>query len=127
MLRRPISATKKKSHGSPGPIVQCVAMMTATKIGAAMTATATTMTVHANPTIAAVVIDQRAPNPGSLGATDLKTSLGVEQPRAKHNYSAQFDKLLDGPCPIHKGTKHTMKECMGLAKAYLEEEEKRPC
>ena len=33
--------------------------------------------------------------------------------------------MLDGPCLVNKGVKHTMRECMGLAKALLEEQNKK--
>ena len=33
--------------------------------------------------------------------------------------------MLDGQCLVHKGAKHTMRECMGLAKALLDEQNKK--
>ncbi|XP_066373507.1 uncharacterized protein [Miscanthus floridulus] len=42
----------------------------------------------------------------------------VSQPRAKCNYDEQYQKILDGPCPLHKNTKHKMKDCIGLAKDF---------
>ena len=33
--------------------------------------------------------------------------------------------MLDGPCLVHKGMKHTLRECIGLAKALLEEQKKK--
>ena len=42
----------------------------------------------------------------------------VSQPRAKRNYDEQYQKILDGPCPLHKNTKHKMKNCLGLAKEF---------
>ena len=33
--------------------------------------------------------------------------------------------MLDEPCLVHKGMKHTMRECMGLAKALLDEQNKK--
>lgn len=44
----------------------------------------------------------------------------VDQPRAKRNYDAQYAKLLDAPYTVHKGTKHTMKECLGLVMAFCD-------
>ena len=42
----------------------------------------------------------------------------ASQPRAKHNYNKQYQKILDGPCPLHKNTKHKMKDCIGLAREF---------
>ena len=33
----------------------------------------------------------------------------IEQPRAKRNFNASYEELLDGPCLIHKNSKHTMR------------------
>lgn len=33
--------------------------------------------------------------------------------------------MLDGPCSVHKGAKHTMREGMGLTKALLNEQNKK--
>jgi hypothetical protein len=41
-------------------------------------------------------------------------------------HAMHYAKLMDGPCPIHKGAKHTMGECKGLNKASREEDRKRP-
>jgi hypothetical protein len=49
----------------------------------------------------------------------------VAQPRPKCNYDANYEKLLDGPCLIHKGSKHTMRQCYGLTRAYRAEDNKR--
>ena len=49
----------------------------------------------------------------------------VEQPRAKRNFNAAYEKLLDGPCPIHKDSKHTMRQCYSMAKAFRDKEHKR--
>ena len=48
----------------------------------------------------------------------------VEQPRAKQNFNATYEELLDGPCLIHKNSKHTMRQCHGMAKAFRDEEQK---
>ena len=45
----------------------------------------------------------------------------VEQPRAKRNFNATYEKLPDGPCPIHKNNMNTMRQCYGMAKAFLYE------
>ena len=42
----------------------------------------------------------------------------VSQPHAKRNYDEQYQKILDGPCPLHKNAKHKMKDCIGLAKEF---------
>ena len=42
----------------------------------------------------------------------------VSQPRAKRNYDKQYQKILDGPCPLHKNAKHKMKNCLDLAKEF---------
>jgi hypothetical protein len=42
----------------------------------------------------------------------------ISQPRAKRNYDKQYQKILDGPCPLHKNAKHKMKNCLGLAKEF---------
>ena len=49
----------------------------------------------------------------------------VEQPRAKQNFNAAYEELLDGPCLIHKNSKHTMQQCHGMAKPFHDEEQKR--
>jgi hypothetical protein len=49
----------------------------------------------------------------------------VNTPHAKHTYDVDYAKLLDGPCPIHKGAKHTMGECKGLNRAFRVEDAKR--
>ena len=46
----------------------------------------------------------------------------IEQPRAKRNFNAAYEKLLDGPCPIHNDSMHTMRQCYGMAKALRDEE-----
>ena len=48
----------------------------------------------------------------------------IEQPHAKHNFNAAYEKLLDGLCPIHKNSKHTMWQCYGMAKALRDEQQK---
>ena len=40
------------------------------------------------------------------------------KPRAKRNYDEQYKKILDGLCPLHKNTKHKMKDFLGLAKEF---------
>ena len=40
------------------------------------------------------------------------------------NFNAAYEELLDGPCLIHKNSKHTMRQCYGMAKAYYDEEQK---
>ena len=50
----------------------------------------------------------------------------VNAPHAKRTYDTDYAKLLDGPCPIHKGAKHTMGECKGLNRAFHAEDAKRP-
>ena len=40
------------------------------------------------------------------------------QPRAKCNYDEQYQKILNGPCPLHKNAKHKIKDCIGLAKEF---------
>ena len=42
----------------------------------------------------------------------------VNQSHAKCNYDEQYQKILDGPCPLHKNAKHKMKNCLGLAKEF---------
>ena len=42
----------------------------------------------------------------------------IEEPRAKRNYDEQYKKILEGPCPLHKNSKHKMKDCLGLAKEF---------
>ena len=42
----------------------------------------------------------------------------VNEPHTKRNYDEQYKKILDGPCPLHKNTKHKMKDCLGLAKEF---------
>ena len=42
----------------------------------------------------------------------------VEEPRAKRNYDEQYKKILDSLCPLHKNTKHKMKDCLSLAKEF---------
>ena len=42
----------------------------------------------------------------------------VNKPRAKRNYDEQYQKILDGPCPLHKNAKHKMKNYLGLAKEF---------
>ncbi|XP_066373464.1 uncharacterized protein [Miscanthus floridulus] len=44
-------------------------------------------------------------------------SINTIDARTKRTYDANFSKLLDGPCPIHKDAKHTMRECRGLKTA----------
>ena len=48
----------------------------------------------------------------------------IEQPHAKRNFNAAYEELLDGPCLIHKNSKHTMRQCHGMAKAFRDEEKK---
>jgi hypothetical protein len=50
----------------------------------------------------------------------------INTPCAKCTYDANYAKLLDGPCPIHKGAKHTMGKCKGLNRAFHAEDAKRP-
>ena len=45
--------------------------------------------------------------------------------RAKRSYDADYANHMDSPCPIHKGSKHTMDERKGLNKAFHEEDRKR--
>ena len=42
----------------------------------------------------------------------------VDKPHAKHNNNEQYKKILEGPCPLHKNSKHKMKDCLGLAKEF---------
>ena len=49
----------------------------------------------------------------------------VKQPRTKRSYDDEYEKLLDGPCLIHKNSNHTMRHGYGLAKAYRDEGNKR--
>ena len=41
------------------------------------------------------------------------------------NFNAAYEELLDGPCIIHKNSKHTMRQCYGMAKAFHDEEQKQ--
>ena len=42
----------------------------------------------------------------------------IDEPRTKRNYNEQYKKILEGSCPLHKNTKHKMKDCLGLAKEF---------
>ncbi|XP_066358407.1 uncharacterized protein [Miscanthus floridulus] len=42
----------------------------------------------------------------------------IDEPRAKRNYDEQYKKILEGPCSLHKNSKHKMKDCLGLAKEF---------
>ena len=53
-------------------------------------------------------------------------SINTVNAHAKRTYDADFGKLLDGPCPIHKDAKHTMRECRGLKIALGGESSKKP-
>ena len=44
---------------------------------------------------------------------------------AKRTYDADYAKLMDCQCPIHKDTTHTIGECRGLNKAFRGELVKR--
>ena len=49
----------------------------------------------------------------------------VGQPHAKQNFNAAYEEeLLDGPCLIHKNSKHTTRQCHGMANAFRDEEQK---
>lgn len=37
---------------------------------------------------------------------------------ANPTYDEQYKKILDGPCPLHRITKHMMKDYYGLAKEF---------
>ena len=95
-----------------------------------MIATATPMIVAA--AVMSVIVSPMTTSTGAMtarGAQEIDNHHrrsdnlvnAVNGPHAKRTYDTDYAKLLDGPCPIHKGAKHTMRECMGLAKALFEE------
>ena len=42
----------------------------------------------------------------------------IDEPHAKHNYDEQYKKILEGLCPLHKNSKHKMRDCLGLANKF---------
>ena len=75
------------------------------------TATAATTTAVTIGTVS--VIGQKGPNLVNIAAA-------FDEPRAKSNYDEQYKKILEGPCPLHKNSKHKMKDCLGLAKEFYD-------
>jgi hypothetical protein len=65
-----------------------------------------------------------------------KTTLGGRQSRnqptnntvklaAKHNYEDAYSKVLQGPCPTHPNSSHTMGNCRGQKSIYHSNAHKR--
>jgi hypothetical protein len=67
--------------------------------------------------------------PNTWGVTwqrQFNNSINTTNVRTKRAYEADFAKLMNGPCPIHKDTKHTMWECRGLKMAFIGKTSKKP-
>lgn len=47
-----------------------------------------------------------------------------EQPRSKRSYDDTYQKVLNGPCPVHKNAKHRMRDCILLSKTFSEQKGK---
>ena len=95
-------------------IAQHATTMTAPTTDATMTAVTTTAVTI----VTAIVIGQKDPGLVKIAAAGQTTSLLPSMNLSLSATDKQYKKILDGPCPLHKNTKHKMKDCLGLAKEF---------